>query len=117
MEMKFWQLISITRDEKNLVLEVAASNQAWARYEALARNFSTLTKSGSRTELDTLVDTDFIVAVSGASQRKLFLSSDQWLRSWRKDSKDQAISLINSLERFGADIVEDALERGAVKIS
>lgn len=114
--MKFWQLVSITSDEVDLTTRVASANSAWNGYELLANEFPVLVKAQNRAALDTLVDTDFVVAVLGGMRRNLYLSSDNWLRSWQLDPADQVISVLDSVARYGADVVEAVCERGAVEV-
>lgn len=115
--MKFWQLVSITRDDVGLISRVASTRTAWKRYELLAGNFSGLVKAQDRAALDLIVDTDFVVAVLGGIQRKLYLSPDKWLRSWELDSTDQAIPVLDAFTRYGSDVVEAVCERGAVEVT
>lgn len=114
--MKFWQLVSIAGDDMGLISRVASTHPAWKRYELLAIDFSALVKSQDRAALDTLVDTDFVVAVLGGMRRDLYLSSDNWLRSWQLGPADQALSVLDSVNRYGADLVEAVFERGAMEV-
>ncbi len=114
--MKFWQLVSIASEERDLISRVASIQPAWKKYELLEINFAALVDAQDRAALDSLVDDDFVVAVIGEMQRNLYLSSDSWLRSWRLDETDQTVSVLDSITRYGADVVEAVCERGAVEI-
>lgn len=116
MFVKFWQLVSITSDEAELIARVASDSPVWKEYELLARDFSVLVKAQDRAALDTPVDADFVVAVLGGMKKNLYLSSDNWLRSWQLDPTDQVVSVLDSIARYGADMVEAVCERGAVEV-
>ena len=114
--MKFWQLVSITSDEADLIARIALVCPVWKKYELLARNFPASVKSQDRAALDTSVDTDFVIEVLGGMKKRLYLSSDNWLRSWQLDPTDQIMSVLDSVTRYGADVVEAVCERGAVEV-
>lgn len=63
-----------------------------------------------------LVDTAFAIAVLEGVRRNLYLSSDDWLRSNQSAPDDQAISILDSFKRYGADVVEDVLEKGSMNV-
>lgn len=114
--MKFWQLASITSDDVGVITRVASTRPIWKQYESLSSNFSSLVKAQDRVALDSMVTTDFAVAVLGEIQRNFYLSSDNWLRSWQLDTTDQALPILEAFKRYGADIVEFVCERGATQI-
>lgn len=114
--MKFWQLDSIARVDAGLISRVASTRPIWKRYELLASNFSSLVDAQDRAALDSMVDTDFVVAVLGKLRRNLYLSSDNWLRSWPLNPGDQVLSVLDAYKRYGADAVEDAFEFGSVEV-
>ena len=114
--MKVWQLISITNNNIKLIAQVALKNPVWEKYEALFINFSNFVKTQDRATLDSALDTDFIVAVLKEIQQSLYYSSDHWLRSWKLNPDDQNISFLNAFEKYGAEILETACERGAVRV-
>lgn len=114
--MKFWQLASITSDDSGLITRIASTRPIWKQYESLSINFSGLVKAQDRAALDSIVATDFVVAVLGEAQKNLYLSSDNWLRSWQLNSTDQTVPVLEAFKRYGADVIEVACERGATQI-
>lgn len=115
--MKLWQLVSIVNGDRGLVSRVAKSHLSWSRYELFMREFSDLVDAQNREVLDSLVETDFANAVLGSMKKNLYLSSDNWLRSWQAYPTDQTISMLDSFSRYGADVVEDVCESGSVKVN
>ena len=67
--MKFWQLVSITSDEADLIARIASVCPIWKEYELLASNFPASVNSQDRA-LDTSVDTDFVIEVLAALATK-----------------------------------------------
>ena len=115
--MKFWQMDSIARVDAELIYRVAITEPNWKRYELLASNFPQLVESQDREALDSIVDKEFVVAVLGRLRRNLYLSSDNWLRSWQLNPGDQVISVLDAYKRYGADAVEDVFESGSKVVS
>ncbi len=112
--MKFWQLVSIAREQPELVLELASGHPEWLNYAADASNISVLVANQDRHTLDQIVDPMFAEAVlSGVRQRYYF--GNGWLRSSRLGSEEE-ISALEAARRFGGDAVEDAREYGSVAV-
>lgn len=114
--MKFWQLVSIARDDANLIARVASTRPAWESFRLLSIRFSELVIAQDRVALDSVVDTEFAVAVLAEIRQPLYLSSDNWLRSWRLHSDDQELRAVEAFNRYGADVVEATFEKGALKV-
>jgi hypothetical protein len=115
--MKFWQLMSIAREEdRDLVRCVASTCPRWKKYELLAVNFPALVDAQDRIALDSLVDSDFVAAVLGKVRKNLYLSSDNWLRSWPLNVSDQVLSVLEAVTRYGGDVVEEIFEFGSMKV-
>lgn len=114
--MKFWELMSIARDEVQLIDEVATSHPEWRSYGVLLENFSSSVKTQNRAALDVVLDNGFVHAVLGKMQRSLFLSTDKWLRSWQVNQNDKVIPISEAFKSYGANVLEAVFERGAVKI-
>lgn len=114
--MKFWQLISIVRTDKDLIFRVASTHAGWKKYASQTKNFSKLVATQDRAVLDSIIEKEFVIAVLKSIDKKLYLTSDGWLRSYQEDSADQAISILDSFLQYGGDKVEGVLERGAVTI-
>jgi len=115
--VKFWQLVSITNDDMRLISHVASLRPNWEKYILLVRDFDQLVQSQDRAALDSIVDADFSAAVLTNVKRDLYLSSDDWLRSWRFDHNDQLITILEAVTSYGADIVEDVYEKGSHKVT
>jgi hypothetical protein len=115
--MKFWQLVSITRSaDRDLISRIARTRLEWNAYEPLALSFPQLVRAQDREALDSRVNVEFAQAVLEETEGSLFLSRDGWLRSWRVASADLELSLLDSFNKYGADVVEDVLEYGCVRV-
>lgn len=117
--MKFWQLSSIARaagkgSGSQLISRVASTKPVWKRYEWLVRNLSSLVDLQDREALDSIVDTDFVIAVLTEIRQNLYLSSDNWLRTWQLEADDRVVSFLDAFTLYGADAVEEVFEKGSV---
>jgi len=115
--MKFWQLSSIADSEGDLILRIAASCPLWKKYECLFSNIVELVETQNREILDSIVDNDFVIAVLEKVERNLYLSADNWLRSWKFHIADKEISILDSYKFFGGEVVENVIEHGSVKVT
>src|SRR5262245_6288765 len=115
-EMKFWQLMSVARDQPNLVERLASSRDQWTGYAELARVFPALVKAQDRARLDSVVDDDFVAVVLGELQGHCYRAKDHWLRSWRMDASDEALSMAAVFQTYGGNVLEEVLERGSVLV-
>ena len=113
--MKLWQLVSISRDEPDLIADTARADGRWAKYAEATRNFERAVQAQDRAMLGEVVEPGFVRAVLSRIGRHLFLSNDGQLRV-RRTASEQEISLVEAAERFGGDAVEDAMEFGSVKV-
>lgn len=112
--MKLWQLFSITRNYDSVIYDVALTKKSWDAYASLAQRFSMLVEKQERTTLDSMVDTDFVLSVLSKVEIELFLSFDGWLRTWRMHDADTIVSFADVYSRFGADALEEVIEKGSV---
>jgi hypothetical protein len=87
--MKFWQLVAITRNDfPDLITRLSNTNILW---ENFANNFSDYVRRSDRLALDSIVKTEFLVALLDQTKTSLYLSSDNWLRSWKFVSTDSEV--------------------------
>lgn len=112
--MKFWQLISIAREQPQLVSRVASQRVGWKQYGENAANFSSLIAEQNRRILDEIVDPDFSEAVLSRVRRPLFLGQG-WLRM-RPLNSEREISALEAARHFGGEAVEDAFEKGSIAV-
>lgn len=116
MAMKFWQLASITREERDLIIRIAESSFLWKKYENLYKKISDLIRTQNREILDSIIDDDFVVMVLEKFRRNLYLSPNNCLQSYKSDPSDKEFSILDSYKRYGGDVVEDVLEYGTVHV-
>lgn len=105
--MKFWQLISIFRDEEHILLSTLP--------DPLLQQFKDrdlLIQSQQRDILDINIDHFLLELISLASSKKLFLSKDRRkIFSYRTDSGDQEIRISEAVNLFDHDTIEEAFEK------
>ncbi len=115
--MKLWQLVSIMECDMALMSRVAAQRADWKTYELMLGRYEQLVQSQDRAVLDSVVETDFAIAVLKNVRRNLHLSADNQLRSWPFDPYAQVMSVLEAVTRYGGDIVEDVLEKGSYDVT
>ena len=113
--MKFWELVSVCREEPEL-LQRLSGNPAWAQYLAWAADFDRLVQTQDRSTLDSEVSDDAARHVLAGSRATYFLSNG-YLRTNRLDPGDQTMNSVDVFDRYGGSLLEDVNERGAVPVS
>lgn len=112
--MKFWQLISIARENPESIQE-AAKNPKWEKYLKWHDEFSMIVNDQDRAKLDEVLPEDFIKSVLENIPIHLFISHG-YLRTRCLDEADEQISILNAYERFGGSYIDEVLEAGSVKV-
>ena len=115
--MKFWQLTSITSENRDLIERVAKSDAAWSEYGEWASNLESIVQRQDRAILDRPVRNDFVFAVLNLFTRKMYVSHDGRLRSRSLGEGEEVISVSEAVRRYGGDAVEDALEYGSAYVT
>lgn len=119
--MKFWELVSIFRTEKDKIEEVL-KEQCWAEFLNHFEMIGDLVKSQNRLALDQEVPFELVKQICNKSELKFWLYSDngELILSSHKRSSDDRFELlrpIDIIERFyNGGLMEEALEFGSVKI-
>jgi hypothetical protein len=112
--MKFWKLVSIMREEGD-VLASCLQQPEWRAFYDLFLNFDKLVRQQDRTKLDADVPGRLIRTVLGQSRQKLFLR-DNLLRSRQTDMDDVPLGVLTVYDRFG-DVIDEVMERGSFRVN
>ncbi|TCO59396.1 hypothetical protein EV192_104237 [Actinocrispum wychmicini] len=112
--MKFWQLVSVCRDEPELMERLAGGSE-WNEYLEWFRDFARLVRDGDRSRLDAELPTAACVHVLSASRLELF-ESGRYLRSRRAGPADRKVTAVEVLSRYGGAFLEDLLEAGLARL-
>lgn len=115
--MKFWELISICRHDgqPGLVPTTAVEREEWRRFGDWCRPWRQLVDTQSRTELDFELPKEFTHLVLGEVRLTYYDSQDGHLRAGRMWRSDEAISALEAYARYGGAVIEETLEKGAVR--
>ena len=113
--MKFWELVSAFRNERNILAAVFAE-QPEHQFSAHYANFDTLVARQERDVLDAAVPDDLVSLVATRSSQTFSLSGDGTLRSAQRTLDGQILSAIDVVNRFGGSVIEEVHERGSARV-
>jgi hypothetical protein len=120
-KMKFWELVSIFRTEKNKIEEVLRE-QHWTEFLKSFEIIDDLIKNQNRLVLDQEVPFELVKEICNRSELKfwLYFDNNEPILSSHKRSFDDKFELlrpIDIIERYNnGSLMEEALEFGTVKI-
>jgi hypothetical protein len=112
--MKFWELISVCRDEPEL-LERLADSPDWAEYVDWWRNERVLIVNQDRDKLDHQLPDDLCRHVlTGSNVRYRILQGH--VRWAANDTEEQTYRAIEIYDRYGGSALEEVKEFGSYQI-
>jgi hypothetical protein len=114
--MKYWQLRSVVRNVEPF-RSVAESNRDWQEFLIWLKNEASIVQSQDRAKLDYQLPDLFVKTVLAQSDLTCYVSHDGWLRSYKTSPEDEVVTVLDAFNRFGADKLEEAWEKGCVDIS
>lgn len=112
--MKFWQLVSVCREQSKILRETLDAPQ-WAEYLELYNNFDDLVKNQVRKKLDLLVPDELVIDTL-KRYNKIFYISEGYLRLHPFGSQNLEITMLEVFCQYGGDYIEEVMEKGSVKI-
>ena len=115
--MKFWQLVSTTDHNIDLIKAIASSNQNWSEFANWLNQYEALVRTQDRKKLDCVIPDAFVMRVLDQSELVCFLSKDGWLRAWRMSPEDMSISATEAYKRYGGDIIERVFNNGVSAVT
>lgn len=110
--MKFWQMITICSDKSGILIKTL-SQKKWQEYLHWYENFNYLVGERDRNKLDAIMPTKLIEELLSQYDKVLYETSDN-LRSYRFSDDDIMISYFEVYKKYGADILEDVIEKGSM---
>lgn len=111
--MKFWELTSICRDEPDLLIE-ALRGYSDQKYADWFDDMPNIVSQQQREKLDAVVPSELCEAALKFHKGKLYKSGSQ-VRTNRADPSDAEVSYIEVFRMFGANFLEEVLEKGSAK--
>lgn len=114
--MKFWELISAFRSERD-ILEFILGKPQWKEFGDHFKNFTSLVKEQNRTILDQQVPYELIKEVCQMSKLKFYLY-DTNLRSTKLfgDDNFEELSSLEVFLRYGGECIEEVFEYGSMVV-
>lgn len=115
--MKFWELISAFRKERNILISTLGQTK-WKKFRLYFNSFDQLVKLQNREILDMEIPFELAKEVCTKSELKFYLYSQDLpllLRSSSKatNEKFELVSPLDILLKYGGRHIEEALEKGS----
>lgn len=117
--MKFWELISVTRGERSVVIRAAGVKPEWAVFGEWATTYDDIIARQDRAKLDLDLDPDFVRAALIASHLRFYLTTKPGYPVMCKDRVSPQDSMMLALEAFdlyGGHAMEQTVEFGSYRI-
>lgn len=119
--MKFWELISAFRSEKEN-LNVVLGRPKWKRYKVQLENFDKMVRQQKREILDEKVPFQLSkeVCENSAQQFYLYYKRRSHIITKRKKEVDDKFEMITALDillRYGGQYLEQILEKGIIEVN
>lgn len=113
--MKFWELISAFRSEKDN-LKTVLEQPKWEKYNSHFGNLETLIKKQDRTILDEEIPFELAYEVCQLSKIQFWLyykRQPHLLTNWKQGIEEpfEVVSALDILTRFGGSFIEETLEK------
>jgi hypothetical protein len=110
--VKFWQLTSLLRDTPSSVRQASQLKAEWTRYGDWCANEKQLIVTQDREKLDATLPDEFVRAVLSRVDMSFYVDTEGWIRLRRENSSDTRMTALEAFNRFGGELLEDALEKG-----
>jgi hypothetical protein len=122
--MKFWELTSAFRQEKN-ILNTVLKDPKWKPFYESYKNLEAIVKKQDRETLDQEIPHQLVFAVCSKSQQKFWYYPNRQpillsTFAWQLNSADELFEILNALDllnRFGGSIIEEVNERSYTEVS
>lgn len=113
--MRFWELVSVCRDEPGIV-ERLVDRPEWTGYLEWYRGYRDLAYQQERDKLHAELPDDLCVHMLRES-RVEYYESDGHIRVRRfGQDDDRTVTAVEILQRYGGSLLEDVLEAGLARI-
>lgn len=112
--MKFWQFISLCK-ELNINLSSINLDAKWDMYITWSCEFDIIVDKQDRSKLDFLVPNELSLQVFSTS-KSIFYLSDGYLRKRALNDGDIKMVVLDILNTYGGEKLEEMLEYGLVKV-
>lgn len=109
--MKFWQLLTIFRDEEDK-LEKAFKSTESHEYLDLFLNRKELILKNNRSKLDTIISYPILKLICINSNKRIYFSSfKKTLYSYKSGFADSMIPIVEAIDLFDHDSIEEVFEK------
>lgn len=109
--MKFWQILSIFREELDTVEEVLADPK-WTRYKSWIHNRQHIILSQQREILDLKVEDEVLEAIALKSKQMVYYSKEKRkVYSYEANVPGDWITIYEATKLFNHDKIEEVFEK------
>lgn len=109
--MKFWQLISIFNDEKQL-LEMEFNTANGIHFQKNYHGIKEIILNKNRDILDSIVDKGLLKQICLKSKKKLYYSTErEILFSYQSGFADKVFSIREAIDLFDHNLIEEVFEK------
>ena len=111
--MKFWQLVSIFRDEVG-ILENELKKKEWSFYFDAYINLESIVKEQKRNILDMQVENLLLENICAKSTKKIYCTIDQKeIYSYENNDTEKIFSILEAIDLFDHSSLEEVFEKSA----
>ena len=111
--MKFWELVSLFRDDRGQLQKVLQAHSD-RKYADWLQDFAGIVSQQQREKLDAVVPKQLCEAVLSSHKGKLYKTGTK-IRSYRMKSTDVEVSYLEVFRMFGGAFLEEVLEKGSAE--
>jgi hypothetical protein len=109
--MKFWQVTSIFRDEKEII-ESEFQKEEWKFYLSIYKNLELIIKHQQREFLDMQIDNILLKNICVRSKKNIYFSiNDRTIYSYHNEDTNKKFSISEAIDLFAHDAIEEVFEK------
>lgn len=113
--MKFWQLMSIFRDEQDLLFNTFSKNQ-WNKYLEFYNSYENLVFEQNRTVLDSLIESELLEEIALLSKKAVYLLEYENKIFSYYVANSLKISIERAIQLFSHNSIEEVFEKSEALI-
>lgn len=113
MTMKFWELDSIFRGERQQALEKMLSDKRWQNFKNDLAIIDDLITRQDRSKLDQEIPESLMIEALEQLDSTFVIKRNHLMLA---DAGEQGLSAVEVARRFGGSIIEDVQEYGSVPV-
>jgi hypothetical protein len=116
--MKFWMLVSLMRDEREVLREVLRQSR-WARYAVWFNDFERIVREQDRSILDAELDAELCREALAACKIRYSIRDGvlRRLPDHADETEHEILTALQVLEAYGGEALEEVHEYGSHRVA